>query len=455
MNLLFLQPGDPARKNPAPFFHHDTGVLASLLRHEGFDCTLTCVGGYDPQRLAEAVETARPDGVLLYLSPYRVGAARRTVAELSGRHGLRVGGYGPFATCRPRRAASMPGLHALLVGECERATVELALAWRDGREPADVPGLWLMTKSRIVKGARPEAVADLDGLPDPDRGLFGDSASGATRGEIGFKAGRGCPMWCAHCVNDWYMDLHASSRTPFVRRRGVGRLLDEVAGAVRRCPAATSVVFHDHAFAMDADRLRRFADEYPRRSVLPFRCFVHLGRLNAEIAGLLASAGCRRVDTLIGSGSRLIREDILSIHLSDSRIVEGCRLLRDAGLHVTAEVLVGAPYESEITIEETARLLERTGVDAVRASVFYPTPGSRAAEMCADHGWLSGRGEGEYWRGRSVLNLPSLSPEEIGQARDRLAARFRRPRWRALGRLLGWPAPKPAPRARRRRIGSG
>jgi len=231
------------------------------------------------------------------------------------------------------------------------------------------------------------------------------------------------------------MDLYAE-RGNFVRRRSVGHVLEEIGQVLATSPRVDELRFYDHAFADDPDWLAAFADEYARRHAVPWTCHVPLDAVSPAVAAALARGRCRGVRTHLGSGSRFIREEILSMRLGDEQIVKSCRLLREAGLAVCAKVYVGAPYESAITCEETLRLLRACRCDEVRPIVYYPTPGTRAAELCAENGWISGRGEENYWAGKSVLNMPSLSAEKIEQFARRLPGRVRAGRREMLGKLV-------------------
>jgi len=197
-----------------------------------------------------------------------------------------------------------------------------------------------------------------------------------------------------------------------------------------------SVSFYDHCFATDLEWFRGFAADYPRRSALPYRCHVPLMRVSGEVAALLAGSLCRWVHVHLGSGSRFIREEILSMEIGDEEIVEACRVLRQAGLHVVAEVFVGCPYESEITVEETLNLVRRAQAHQIHPRVFYPTPGTRAAELCAENGWISAGPQDAYWHQRSVLDMPSMSRDHIEAIVSKFPRLLRRPEAGGVHKLL-------------------
>ncbi|MFW6133153.1 MAG: B12-binding domain-containing radical SAM protein [Planctomycetota bacterium] len=436
VHALLIQFSDPRATDPPPVFSHPLGVLAALADQRGISCSLVTLGASRRERVAAAVADRQPGAVVVDVGLHHVAAARRTTAALAELTDAPVAVVGAYATARPTRAISFPGVAVLALGEYERPIVAWLERLGDGRDTEDIEGLWTCSGGGLVRSGPAPLTADLDGLPFPDRELFDTARIIAETGQLAFKAARGCPLWCACCINDWYMDLYAGQDVPFVRRRSVANVLDEVESATRAYPDASRVSFFDHCFAMDAEWLDEFAAEYPRRCGLPLGCQARLEKATDDVAAALAAAGTRRVHTHIGSGSRFIREEVLSMHLSDEAVVAGCRRLAEAGLGVVVEVFVGAPYESEITVEETLDLLRRAGVDEVHPRAFYPAPGTRAAELCRENGWLTGPRESAAYANRSVLNMPSMPPEQINAVIDKFPSLLKRRRRTALRKVL-------------------
>ena len=433
--MLLLQFVEPTPNTPLNVFSHCLGTLAATLRTDGFSCRLVTLAGHRPDVLRRAIIEHRPRYVLADLDLYSVDAAHRTIADIAEGFSIPVAVLGRYATCRPTQAASIPGVHALVLGEYEAPASALLRAFRDRTDAEGLDGLWVNSADGLVKGDLAPLVEDLDSLPFPDRELFDYQRTIDATRQAEFKVARGCPLWCAYCINDWYMDLYAETDA-FVRRRSPPNVLDEIRQVLARYGGVTSVGFYDHCFAADPDWLRRFAAEYPKRCHLPYRCHVRLDHVTPDLAAGLARSMCRTVHVQLGSGSRFIREEILSMRLSDEDIVRACGILRRAGLGISAEVFVGCPYESEITIEETLSLVRQAEVDEVHPRVYYPTPGTRAAELCAENGWTSGRSESSYWRQRSVLDMPSLSADEIVAVVERFPRLLKGRPATSLGKLL-------------------
>lgn len=419
MQLLVLQFVDPRQSPPRPVFNHHLGTLVALLRGEGFKVALEALPGFDADRLHQAIVHCRPQHIIAELTAGHIAAARRTLVAVAEKYHLPAVVLGPQATSRPAEAVSTPGVRALLLGEYEMSGLDYFQVVREGGDPAGLPGVWVNTDEGLVKGEPRAPIENLDELPRPERAIFDHARQVAETGELLLKSSHGCGGWCAHCCNDWYMELYGE-QGPFARHRSVPALLDEIAALAEQSPQARLVRFVDHGFASDADWLGEFALEYPRRCPLPLSCHVRLTDVTPRTASALQAARCRQASVQLGCGSRFIRDEILGINISDDQILQATSLLKQAGIRLCAEVMLGNPYESEITLEETVKLVRAVAPDDVQARIFYPLPGTRAADLCAENGWISGRGEDYYWSGRSVLDMPSLPAGEI----NALAKRF-------------------------------
>ncbi|OPX25323.1 MAG: hypothetical protein B1H04_00015 [Planctomycetales bacterium 4484_123] len=424
MNILIVQLVPPSHAPDRPRFCHELGLAVAMLRRRNLEVALVAMSDYDRDRLRSAVTRHRPSHILMDVPPHRHTLARHTIVEIAERHYLPVILVGRYATSQPEQAISIPGVTALIRGEYDQALPRLtaALATSD-LSPAEVPGVWFNSEEGLVRNVPDKPTADLDTLPHPDRDIFDYGRTVSAEHEAAFRATRGCLNWCAHCLNDWYIELYG--RDGYLRRRSVDHLLAEISAVVERYQGIQGIVFEDHAFATDAEWLARFAEEYPRRCGLPFRCRVCLNAVGQHTAELLARAGCRQVDVQIGSGSNFIREEVLTLRTSHNQILNGVSSMKRAGLAVRGMVFIGVPYESEVSVEETLDLVTALKLDEVVPRIFFPIAGTRAAEVCAENGWISGRGEECFYVPRSVLEMPSLPAERIDEIFHRFHALLR------------------------------
>jgi radical SAM superfamily enzyme YgiQ (UPF0313 family) len=187
-----------------------------------------------------------------------------------------------------------------------------------------------------------------------------------------------------------------------------------------------------------------FADAYSRQVGLPLRTTLHAPDLTAETARLLARAGCQEVRVPVGSGSAMIRNDILGLAFVDAAAEQAFEALRAAGVPTAACVEVGAPYETPASLDQTVDLLKRLRPDRVEAHLHYPVPGSPSDKVARENGWLVSDAAAAYLAGRPAVALPRLSAEALITFCEALPYAVLRPSTARLIRL-----------ARRVRIGSG
>jgi hypothetical protein len=190
--------------------------------------------------------------------------------------------------------------------------------------------------------------------------------------------------------------------------------------------------------------LAKFADAYARDVALPFRTVLAPRDVTDAVAPLLARAGCEEVLLEVGSGSTLIRNDILGLEVSAGDLVAAFAALRRAGVRSAARVEIGAPYETPASLDETLLMLNRLAPDRVEAVLHFPAPGTRAYAAARENGWLVGDPAAAYRAGRPALALPALSEDDLITAREAIPYAVHRPRAAALIRL-----------ARRAKIGKG
>ena len=435
MRLLLLQFTSPTETDPAPRFCPYLGVLASLLQQQGHTLTLAALPGFAPHRIREAIISDRPEYLLVELTPFSLTAARRTVVDIAEKYKLPVVALGPAATARPGPSLSQPGVEAVFVGEYEVTAVEYFRAVEQGESPSGIPGAWVRDDQRAAKGPPRPPVQGLEVLPFPDRELFQYARHVDRTGEADVQVSRGCPRWCAHCLNDWFLELYEEFGHT-VRRRSPQNVLEEIARLLEEYDGIHRLRLTGHSAVTDEPWLAEFVEAYRRKHSLPWRAHLPLAAVTPEVARLLAEGGCTRVHTHLGSGNRFIRQEVLAMKVSDAEVVRATGLLRAAGMKVAATVFVGCPYETEITLEHTVTLATQAGFDRVEGKVFYPAPGTRAAEVCRENGWLTGRGEECYWSGRSVLNMPALSAGQIEAVAEKFPSLLKRSGAAKLRKLL-------------------
>lgn len=443
MRILVLQFVPDVRGRSAPRFEPQLGTLLALLRKREHTLSLLGLSRFDLDTIKPALARDLPQLIYADIHGVCVDMARRTLEYIQQHEFLPIVAGGMYPTVDPAGSLSLPGVHAIAIGEPDASLVTYLERVKDPAVGQVTLGVWLRDERGLARPELPHLVEDLNSLPFAERELFRYGDHVRRTGEIEIAVGRGCPQQCAYCINDWLESIY-EQRGQWVRRRSPENVLAEIRLLQERYAGARSVRFLDHAFALDEAWLEAFTRLYPQRCELPFRCHLRLNAVARTTCQRLADAGCRMVDVELISGSDFIRNEIFDMDLSGEQIAAAFDNLRTSGLRTRVIVYAGGPYESEASLEETRRRLQELQPDAVDVRPYHPFPGTRARELSRDSGWLHVRGEELYHLDRPGLNIPACKPEQIDAFIRRLRREFRcnsgEPwwrRWTGAKRALG------------------
>lgn len=435
MRILVFQIAPASRARPVPRFDPSLGVLLRLLRKREHDLSLAGLSRFGVEPVKSALARGLPQLIYADISPVCADIARRAFEYIQQHEFVPIVAGGAFATADPAACLSLPGVHAAAIGEPDASLVTYLERVKDPAGAQVVQGIWLRDERGLARPELPALVEDLDSLPFPERELFGYDQYVRRTGRIEIAVGRGCPQQCAYCVNDWLESIY-EGRGTWVRRRSPENVLAEIELLRKTYPAAREVRFLDHAFALDEAWLARFLEIYAARGGLPFRCHLRANATSEEQIRRLAAAGCVAADVELISGSDFIRNEIFDMELPEARVRETIAALRDARVRSRVVVYLGAPYESEASLDETRALLLALRPDQVEVRPYYPFPATRGREVCRDNAWLHVRGEEQYHADQCGIDMPACRPELVAafvrRLRSELHADVGEPWWRRL-----------------------
>ena len=412
MRILVIQLAPGTRGRPVPRFDPQLGTLLTLLRKRGHDLSLLGLAGFDLEATKAALARVLPQLIYADISGVCVGAARRTFEHIQQHEFLPIVAGGYYPTVDPAGTLSLPGVQAAAIGEPDASLVTYLERVRDPAVGQVVSGVWLRDERGTARPDLPLLIEDLGSLPFPERELFGYADYVRNTGQVEIAVGRGCPQQCAYCDNDWLEEIY-EDRGAWVRRRTAENVLAEVRQLCERYEGVRRVRFLDHAFALDAEWLGHFVSVYAQRCELPFRCHLRVNAADERVIGELAAARCEHVDIEVISGSNFIRNEIFDMDVSGGQIEATFRRLQEAGIRSRAIVYLGSPYESEASLADTRRLLLKLRPDIADVRLYYPWPGTRAADTAHENGWIHVRGEEQYHHDRAGINMPACRPELI------------------------------------------
>lgn len=266
MKILVIQFVPDSRGRPVPRFDPQLGTLLALLRKRDHQLSLLGLRRFDLDATKAALARELPQLIYADIAGVCVGAARRTFEYIQQHEFLPivVGGYYP--TVDPSGSLSLPGVHAAAIGEPDASLVTYLERMKDPAVGQVVLGVWLRDESGLARPELPPLVEDLGSLPFPERDLFDYAGYVRQGGQIEIAVGRGCPLQCAYCINDWLDTIYENHGT-WVRRRTPENVLAEIRLLRERYENVRLVRFLDHAFALDAEWLARFLSVYAQHVI--------------------------------------------------------------------------------------------------------------------------------------------------------------------------------------------
>lgn len=345
-----------------------TLALVEAARRRGW---LVVLGGPEPCGYPEAYLRAGADLVVL-------GEGERSLDEL-----LEVlAGAGAFPGRGGRPVA--PGRAvADGAGEGASAARRAFRRLRRGDGLAAIPGLaWLDDEGSMRRSVPRAPMADLDGLPVPDRDAVDLSAYlrawKEAHGEtsLNVSTARGCPFSCAWCSKLVFGQHH--------RRRSVSRVLDELE-AIRRRWNPDQLWFVDDVFTLEGDWVLDYAEAVARRDLrIPYETISRADcLLDGTVLDALAASGCRRIWIGSESGSDRLLES-MGRGVTAEEIRRATARCRERGIETGWFLLWGWLGETLADMEKTVAHVVEGAPDLYFTTVVHPMAGTAYHERLGD-----------------------------------------------------------------------
>ena len=426
MKILFVYSdiGGPEHYG-ARKYYSGLGSLSAVLKAAGHRTRLIYVQRElsRDEFLAE-VEQDMPDLVGFSTTTHQYPYIERYASFLKEAHPalpLVCGGTHP--TLVPEEVLASPHFDIVCVGEGEYPLRDLAERLERGQDYADVPNLWLKRNGEAIRNPLRPLIANLDELPYADRELFDfDAILAANEGWVDMLSGRGCPYNCSYCCNPGLKQRYAGLGR-YVRFRSVEHVLGELRALRARYPIRI-LNFQDDTFTLDREWTLEFCHAYRAEFDYPFWINTRVERiLDEELVKALAEARCAGIRVGVENGDETLRASVLKRRMSNAEIIAAFRLVHRYGLKAYACNMIGIPGETPQSIAATIALNRQLEPDEFQFSVFYPYPMTELYETCVAQGLIKpGARLHSYYSQESVLQLPTLTDEQLAQGYARFAA---------------------------------
>ena len=281
-----------------------------------------------------------------------------------------------FLTLANRIMSEHDALDFGILGEAEQTLKEIL----QNREKESILGIYYKENNEIkFTGNRP-FIEDLDSLPFPARHLVDNNIyrrPDNNKVQATIKVSRGCPFHCFFCL-----------ATPVsgakVRRRSPENIVAEIKECIEKYNI-TNFLFWSDIFNLDKkwtmDLCQAIIDSGLK---ITWSANTRADTADLEMAKMMYKSGCRLVSIGVESGSQYMLEKMgKKITLDDVR--RTVKVFKQAKIRIYNYFVIGLPWETEETAEETIRFAIELDSDFISFYTATPLPGSRFYDYAEEH----------------------------------------------------------------------
>jgi len=316
---------------------------------------------------------------------------------------------GPHPSMTGTNVLNCPDIDISVIGEGERTLVELLMAIEQDRDINTVKGIVYRKNNAVCQTPQREYIENLDSLCFPN-----DSAPQVLKEYDRYPAKvfgyifatRGCPYDCFFCGSRKIWSRH-------VRFRSVENCMQEIKNLRKR--GLNFISFEDDDFGVSRKNIRDLCTAIRKQHPgLKWSCEIHVKLIDEETVKLMKESGCCSISLGVESGNNEILKHIRK-NITIEEALAACRMIKKSGLRLSVFFMVGFPQETEESLNDTIRAMERIDCDFVVYSIFTPYPGTEAFEFCLKQGLIDSSYDVSMHNHHSPINsfCMNIAPERF------------------------------------------
>ncbi len=302
-------------------------------------------------------------------------------------------------------------------GEGERTIVELLSKLEMESELSEVKGIIYRESGKIIENPAREFIENLDTLCFPYQYAQQtlkdfDKYPLAAFGYV--FAVRGCPYNCFFCGS-----REIWSRK--VRYRSAENVVSEI---VDLHNAGVQLIhFDDDTFGVNKQYLGELCKTIMLRCPgIEWSCELHVKLVDDDSVNLMKKSGCYKIMLGIESGNEEILKKIRK-NITIQDILLACKIIKKNRIKLHAFFIIGFPWDTEETIQETIEVVKKIKSECLIYSIFTPYPGTEAHEFCKRNGLISDDSDLLHYYHQCPDNYfcPEISPARFRVLVDQVA----------------------------------
>lgn len=311
-------------------------------------------------------------------------------------------------------------LDIIIRGESEMVIKEIVT----NPDRSSINGITYRDNHRIKRNLDRVFLEDLAQLPMPARHLIKNELY--TRPDTGepmavIETSRGCPGNCIFC-------LVAEVSGKKIRNRAVGSIIAEIKECVDKYDIR-NFHFKSDTFTWNKEWVLELC-----RSILQHKlninwiCNSRVDTLDRERISWMKKAGCWAIGLGVESGNQGILDRIKKgITLKQSQ--EAVQLCKEYGIKTYAYFIIGFPWDSEKTVNDSIRFAIELNPDFVDFFLPYPFPGTELEKIALEYNLIKKVSNAKAYS-QAAMNTLFLTNAKLLQLRKKALRKFYfRPRY--------------------------
>jgi len=237
-----------------------------------------------------------------------------------------------------------------LRGDIEEAFEEII----SGKNLSEIKGITYQYNNKIITTPDRELRNSLNFLPIPDRDLIDNNfyiRPDTKKPQTIIRVSKGCPNHCFFC-------LATPLNGKTVRYRDVDLIIDEI----KQCCEKYNIydfIFWSDIFNLDNNWVQRLCRAIIDTGLkINFSTNTRADTLDFETLKLMKQAGCNLISMGVESGSQKLL-DKMGKKITLEQIKHAVSMIQEAGIQVYAYYVIGLPWETKETIEETFKFAKK------------------------------------------------------------------------------------------------
>ena len=381
--------------------------IASYVEQKGFSVQVLDVQAerLDENEVAVRIAALRPRVVGISVLTHMVIPAHRIARlckEWDPSCTVVVGGV--HAEVMPEDMLSNRAIDIVVRGDGEETMLDIL----GGLPCPEIRGISYREGQRVVHTPPRPVERDLDKYPFPAYHLINFKlyfpAVGSYRRlpAINMLMTRGCVGKCTFC----------NSAGTVIRSRSGASVAAQIK-MLRYQYGIRQIQFYDDTFTVMRKNVLDMCSKLIEDKVdITWTAYVRADCFNEELASAMKKAGCYQILLGIETGDETITRNICK-PIDREKYRKTVAIAHQYGLEVRGSFIFGNVGETWQTLESSLQFAKDLDIDLMQAGILTPLPGTQVFREATEKGWLAHRHWNEYGAARVLLNLPTITTDEI------------------------------------------